>query len=814
MLSKVSLHPFAGIEDKTFEFEGGLNVLLGPNEAGKSTVFKAVMHGLLTSTSLTRTKVEDIMGSHFPAVGGDVIRVGLELTNSENEIIRIDKTWKKGNRNGSASLKLPDGSEITDEEEVQKQIESLLAVSPATMRTIMLANQSGLHRTMQDLKQEGNVRKELGNILRRNFMETGGVSVDRFKELLDQKFEDYFKRWDRQQQYPENNRGIKNPYKVGTGKVVEAYYEKEQLRIDLEEARSFENELDAVNEKLTSLINQQEEKKEKFEKLHPLKEGIQKRQLIEQKLETAEEKKTRLLEISNKWPVYKDKIENLEPKLQAQREKLDKLQEEQKQGQNKQKADQLKTRIEKIEQLSQNVEKTKKEIKEEKKIEQNDLKALRELQSEINQAKTKIEAAKLTVRIESESDQTLRYAEAGQDEKELEAKSGKPVEQKASGGFTLKKDGLSVQVFSGDGDLEQTIQELEVTKNELTDSLKELEVESIQDAESSAELYRQKQNNAEQAQKAYKNELGEENLEELKEQLKAYGDISEVRATDEINEDIVEVRTAINQLEQEAKEAKGKIEEWTEKYGSSDEVILELAEFSKSIKDLSGELEDLPSLPEGYDSSEAFIEVVNSLDQTIQELKEEVFEKKQERTELEAKAPDTSSEELEKLLEDAELKFERVNDQAETLARVRKKALDLIESMDSDTYKGLETSFIKWLELMVGDRFSTVDMESDMPTAFKTQEATSLTYNLLSHGTKDTVALAWRFALTEKFLQDETGFIILDDPMVDIDPERRKGVVKAINKFSEQYQTVVMTCHPDQVEEFGKDKMLERLIEI
>ena len=107
---------------------------------------------------------------------------------------------------------------------------------------------------------------------------------------------------------------------------------------------------------------------------------------------------------------------------------------------------------------------------------------------------------------------------------------------------------------------------------------------------------------------------------------------------------------------------------------------------------------------------------------------------------------------------------------------------------------------------MVGDRFSTIDMDSDMPTAFKTKEATSLTYSLLSHGTKDTVALAWRFALCEKLLEEGVGFIILDDPMVDIDPARRKDVVKAIKEFSEQYQTIVMTCHPDHAEELNSEK--------
>lgn len=807
-LSKVVLHPFAGIQEKTFEFEDGLNTLLGPNEAGKSTVYQAVKHGLLTTTSLTRAKVEEMMGSYFPAVGGDVIRVDLELRNAENNIIRIYKTWKKGNRNGSASLKLPDGSEITDEQEVQKHIEGLLPVSPATLRTILLAGQSGLHRTMREMKQEGRVRKELGVILRRNLMETGGVSVDRFRELLNQKYEHYFKRWNRQQQYPENNRGIKNPYKVGTGKVVEAYYKKEKLRLDLEEARRFEDDLDSLNITLNKLIARQEGKKEKFDRLNPIREGIQERQIKEQKLVSVQEKKERLLHVSKKWPVYEDKMENLEPELAACREKLEELQHEQNKARNKQKAEYLEQRIDKVKARASQVEEAKNELNEAQKVSQEDLSKLRGLQSDIRQFKTKIAAAKLTVHVESDSDQTLRYAEAGQDEQEIKTKGGESFDQTASGGFTLKTDGLLVKVFSGEGDLEDAIETLQVKKDELSRYLADLEVASVQEAASYAGLYQKKENDWEQAKKAYKNELGEQKLQDLEAELDRYGDLSGVRSAEEITEDIVETRTTLNQLNKEAEEAQSKIEEWIDRYGSSDDVILELAEISRSLRDLESDLDDLPTLPEGYASSDEFIKEANRLDRHIQQLKDQIFEKKQERTQLEAEASDTSSEELQKLYEEAEAEFERINRRAETLARVREKSLEMIESMDSDTYKSLETGFVKWLELMVGDRFSTVDMDSDMPLAFKTNEATSLSYSLLSHGTKDTVALAWRFALCQKFLDKEPGFIILDDPMVDIDPERRKGVVKAIREFSKNHQIIIMSCHPDHAENLGDDTLV------
>ncbi|MCC5915669.1 MAG: AAA family ATPase [Balneolaceae bacterium] len=403
-LKSIKLHPFAGIRDKTIEFEDGLNVLIGPNEAGKSTIYHAILNGLLTTTSLTTTKVESEMGRFFPASGGDVIRVDLELLDEDQNTIRIHKIWKKGNRQGSAALHLADGTEITVEDKVQQRIEELLQVSAATLRTILLADQSGLHRTIREMEQADGVRKELGDILRQNLMETGGVSVDRFREILDNRYEDYFKRWDREQEYPQNNKGISNPYKTGTGKVLDAYYQKEQLRLDLADAKSFEDDLDALNQKLSELIGEQKELKKEFDKLQPLKKGISQRQLLEQKLETAKEKRKGLLEISQQWPVMEDRIKQLKPKQEKLREKINVLKKEQKLAQNKQKAEQLQAKLKKLEALSSKGEVAQKEVKEAKKIESADIDQLRELRSEINNLKGQVEGARLTLRITSDSD--------------------------------------------------------------------------------------------------------------------------------------------------------------------------------------------------------------------------------------------------------------------------------------------------------------------------------------------------------------------------------------------------------------------------
>lgn len=797
-LKLIKLYPFAGIRENKIQFKDGLNVLLGPNEAGKSTVYHAILNGLLTTTSLTATKVESEMGRFFPASGGDVIRVGLELADDDDQnTIRIEKTWKKGNRQGSASLHLPDGTEITDEEEVQKRIEEILPVSPATMKTILLADQSGLHHTIREMERENQVRKELGDLLRQNLMETGGVSVDRFRELLDHRYEEYFKRWDREQEYPEKNRGINKPFQKGIGKILDAYYKKEQLRLDLEEAKRFEDELDQLNEHLSELINRQKDKKEEYDRLEPLKKGISQRKDKEQQLENAELKKKRLLEISQKWPVMEDRIKNLEPKKAEQKEKIQKLQEEQKKAQNKQRSKQLTEKIKKLEELSEKVKDAKSEIEKAQKIEQGDVQELRTLKNEISNLKNRIAGARLTLRIETKADQSFGFSEAGKSEEEIDAKQGKTIEKKASGGFTLSMDGVNIEVFSGEGDLEEVVKSVSEKEKELNNKYEKLKVDSLQSAESLAELYRQKKQQLTQAESVYKSELGDEDVETIKQELEELGDLDQVRSVNEISDDLVDARTAFESLKKDADAAQDQISEWQKEYDSVEDVIMELAESSKIIKDLKSDIENLPELPDGYESADEFIDKVESLDGEIRHLAQDISEKKIEKANLEKDAPDTSSEELQKMLEEAESEFERIHKEGETLARVRERTHNLLESIDANTYSGLEKSFLRWLQRMIGGRIETVEMNDDLPATFKTDDGRPLTYDLLSHGTKDTVALAWRFALTEHFLKDQSGFIILDDPMVDMDPDRRDLASKAIEEFSNEHQVLVMTCHPE-----------------
>src|SRR5690625_4267654 len=898
ILKSIRLHPFAGIRDRTFEFGGGLAVVLGPNEAGKSTLMHAIWNALLTSTSLTARQLDQEMGRYFPANGGDVIRVTMELAPGERAeggaagaatvpkelspeekargwiqpildfkgtspdrsgepagpdggaddrdsggvylsgTIRIQKTWEKGNRMGEARLIMPDGVEIVDEKGGQKKITELLPVSPATLQTLVLARQSELHETMnkltrlhhlalatlhtlllarqsemkqtiKNIKNEGEVRKELGVLLRKSLMETRGVSVDRFRDELESRYKTYFERWDRQQVYPENNRGIRNPYKVGVGRILEAYYKKEKLREELEYARSFDEKMDGLHNTLSELIEDRDEKKKRLEKLEPLKRGISRRKDDEQRLENALLKRKSLKEVNSSWPVLEERVRKLEPEKMVQEEKIANMNRERLKAQKKQRGEQLREKLKRLEALKESVKEAHRELSETKKIEAKELQELRDRLHQIHGLKGIIEGARLTLRIQSDEKISLAYQEAGKPEDVIETAQGMSVEKRPSGGFTLSVKGVEIEVFSGEGDLEKTVTRVAEMESDLRKRFKELDIETLQDAESQYEHYRDNQQKFYAVKKEYQTVLAGDELEALERELEEIGNPDQVRTLQDIDSDLVEARTALRTVGKDAAEAENQLKKWKAEYGSSDEVLMQLAAIINLISTLEERLATLPQLPEQYRSADEFIQHVEQLNHQVQQADQTIHKNKLEKTRLEAAAPDLSSEEIEKMEEEASSDFQRILREGETLAKLRDRALELLKRVDAETYDGLEKSFLLWLAAMAGDRFEDVKMERDLPALFYMDDGRPLPYDLLSHGTKDTVAIAWRFALAGHFLKEKRGLVILDDPMVDMDPARRRLASRAIESFAESHQVILLTCHPEHREGFEKAEVVE-----
>ena len=94
-------------------------------------------------------------------------------------------------------------------------------------------------------------------------------------------------------------------------------------------------------------------------------------------------------------------------------------------------------------------------------------------------------------------------------------------------------------------------------------------------------------------------------------------------------------------------------------------------------------------------------------------------------------------------------------------------------------------------------------MSEGLPDGFVREDGQLLSCELLSTGTLVALALSLRLAMSDYFLADRDGFLVMDDPLVDMDPARQAAAAKDIREYSQRKQLLVCTCQPTNAEILG-----------
>ena len=75
--------------------------------------------------------------------------------------------------------------------------------------------------------------------------------------------------------------------------------------------------------------------------------------------------------------------------------------------------------------------------------------------------------------------------------------------------------------------------------------------------------------------------------------------------------------------------------------------------------------------------------------------------------------------------------------------------------------------------------YATLGPEAGLPTALLRKDGTPIPATQISRGTAASLALAVGIALIENLLEQSGMFVLLDDPLVDLDAGRRGGAAAA-----------------------------------
>ena len=447
-LTRIQLHPFGGVADRTCPLHDGVNVIEGPNEFGKSTLNKALWHALFTPSHLTPAKLQKTLGRWFPKPDGDHARVSLEFV-ADGQEWSLHKTWGAGN---SSSLQAKGGASIADPGAVQARLLDLLRRNQATWQNVLFVGQAQLARTMQQLKENAEELDDLQPLLVGAAAIPGDIAPEKLSAAVEERIEEHFSRWDINASGPDKGRGVTNRWKNNVGPQLEAFYELEADRQELSAVVGYEEEVDRLNEGVREREGVIDVDREFVDTGRSLRDGLARRGGLEEKVRRLGTEQKTLKDVMKAWPGAEQVIQGKEGELKRVVEGLEALIAELKNAKRRADAVRLKKGHEQLSNAKREWKEAGGRLEKSKPIPSEALSELRSLASKIEGLRIKIAAQKLSASIESGSPRSIRVTRGTQDPEEISIDPAQSWQGEAEGKVTFEVDDVRVnQVHRSSG---------------------------------------------------------------------------------------------------------------------------------------------------------------------------------------------------------------------------------------------------------------------------------------------------------------------------------------------------------------------------
>ena len=119
------------------------------------------------------------------------------------------------------------------------------------------------------------------------------------------------------------------------------------------------------------------------------------------------------------------------------------------------------------------------------------------------------------------------------------------------------------------------------------------------------------------------------------------------------------------------------------------------------------------------------------------------------------------------------------------------------ESFSASYLQDMIQGFNTYLEIIDNKNMNTnVDIKLDVKVDVNGAQKE---IKFFSAGYKDLIYICMRFSLINALFKEETPFVVLDDPLVNLDEEKIKKALEVINKFAEKYQIIYFVCNESRI---------------
>jgi exonuclease SbcC len=801
IFTKVRLRPFAGLADISLEFAPGLNTVLGENEAGKSTVFRALENGLLERTDLTPARLARFVAPYLPVGGGDTIAVELQFA-SDNGLYLLRRQW--GATCGS-QLTLPDGGLVSGDAEIAERVSDMLGVSAGTCRSILFTRQTVLPETLAALKdQDSETVRDLSDLLSATMQETDGVSVETLNARLLDEHEQFHSRWDRERDRPEGNRGINNPWKKSVGRILAAYYAMEEIREALREAVATEEQVDQLNAGLAELTEGKARLAEYVDVNRRVVNDANRRLVVEAKEQSLEEQLKRLRKDNEGWPLARKAVEDAEKNSALLTSRIEELKQEESDVKRYAEGQALRDLAKRVKVRQAELAEAREKLGNTPQVSREKLEDINEAASRLRELEVQLAAVKLRVSLTAKKELRIRATSGLEEpiELTLEANTSKTLE--VDGRLAIEHDDWAIEVQASELDVTRLAEQASEAKRALEKALEEIGVASREEAVRLNEAYEQATAVFENAESNLAAELGEKTLEKLDGLLADDEADNKLRSLDEVVRELTKAEFGFEDLESALRENRKRLAELEAEYGDSDGLLETTAKRLGEKKDLEGEKEALAPLPDGVDDVATFLEEFAEKEEELRECDSEINDKWREL--FGVNLPDESTEELQARLALAVERFDRASRQGQVIERIIEAVEEVeAEAETGDRYAGFRAEVERYVGQLTSQRYQSIQIEEGLPSGFVRGDGHVLGTQLLSTGTQDVLGLSIRLAMAGFFLNGRPGFLVMDDPLVDMDPSRQEQAAALLREYAEENgrQVIVFTCFPGHAEVLG-----------
>lgn len=799
-LRRIRLHPFAGFPSRELELESGLNILLGANDVGKSTVFRAIDSALFLSSKVSRSTREGKDLVRILPYGGDHARVTVEMEAGE-AAWRMEKSWGQG---AGVTLEGPGGKKLLQDEKVDTELRALLPVPPTTFQNVLFMGQGALEGTVSALEERRESLHSLGDFLRLAVDRNAGLSVERLKEKLRQKIESAFSYWDRKTGLPEKNRGIENKWQKNVGTVLAAYYAREEARRD---ARLAE-ELEAARDQKLAALNARQAKRDEARAFvaanRNVVEAASRRAELEARVEKAKAESERLVQDLDAWSKAEAQRSLFAPEVERLEKARAALDDELKAAIAKAGTRELAQRLEKAKHAKARLEDAKQKLASLTPLKAEDLKRLRAAHLEVDALRTSLKAGKIQLTFTVKRDLEVSVRKDLDPEKKGLMTPAKGMSLNAGGRIQLSSELFELQVLSGEGRFAEIEEQLTRKGEALAASFDSHKVKTLEEAQDAHEKFLEAANAVKSGEALLQSALQPgETLESL-EKAASVSSSGATRDPSLIQAELASLARDLAGKKEGLVRAASLLADFERRHSVSESRALmqQMVKRQAELDSLERQLASLPAAPEGLGRLDEFLARFRQAEADALAAGDELQAVSVELAELRARMPEQSAEDLKRAALEAAAAFDRELARAHALLRVEE-AVANVEKAGGDIYAGFQREFEERVASLSAGKYKKAKMQESLPSIFQRQDGAAIPYAWLSAGTKDAFALALRLSMASYFLGASDGFLLLDDPLVNMDPERQKVAAQMLREFGKTRQLVVFTCHPSHAELLG-----------